>query len=375
MKNFNDAEGGKDYSDDYEEYSVGSVVAGIGWNIGYALLYAVMVIGISTILACMGWIVANDVLALNKEEISIEITVGDNDNFDTVAQKLKDLGLIDYLFAFDLFAEVSGAKEDISAGTYTLNTDMDYSALIRNLGKNSETRAEITVTIPEGYTVDQIFKLLEENGVSKVEQLEEKAANHDYNFDFLDEIPLGDHRRLEGYLFPDTYTFYSMHDPLYVINTMLVTFYYRVIANEMLMYSIEDSGYTLHEVVNIASMIERETDGTDREQIASVIFNRLENPSYETNGCLQIDATIYYLIQREVTQNDRETLQNPYNTHINAGLPPGSICNPGLASIQAVLNAESTNYYYYALGDDDLHHFYSSYSGLSNFIASQTRYQ
>ncbi|MFI3253292.1 MAG: endolytic transglycosylase MltG [Eubacteriales bacterium] len=359
----------------YDEYTVGSVVAGVGLSIIYAFLYVVMVVGISVILACTGWILANDVLALNKTPVEAVITVSETDNFDAISLMLKEAGLIDYQFAFDLFAEVTGKKESISAGTYTLDTDMDYSALIRNLGASSETRAEITVTIPEGYTVDQIFAMLEDKGVSTVEKLVDKAANHDYAFGFLSEIPLGDHRRLEGYLFPDTYTFYSMHDPLYVINTMLVNFYNRVANNSSMVYGIEECGYTLHEVINMASMIERETDGTDREGIAAVIFNRLENPGYETNGCLQIDATLYYLLEREVTQNDRETVMNPYNTHINSGLPPGPISNPGLASINAVLNAERTNYYYYALGDDNLHHFYQSYQGLLDFLASQERYR
>ncbi len=367
-----------DKGEEYEEYdgiTVGSVVVGIGSSIVYAFLYVVMVGGISVILACTGWILANDVLSLNKTYVDAVITVTDNDDFDTVSLMLKEAGLIDYQFAFDLFAEVTGKKETISAGTYTLDTDMDYSALIRNLGASSEARAEIRVTIPEGYTVDQIFELLEENGVSTVAKLVDKAANHDYAFAFLSEIPLGDHRRLEGYLFPDTYTFYSMHDPLYVINTMLVNFYNRIANNSSIMFGIEESGYTLHEVVNMASMIERETDGTDRAKIASVIFNRLKNPSYETNGCLQIDATLYYLLEREVTQNDRETVMNPYNTHINAGLPPGPISNPGLASINAVLNAENTNFYYYALGDDGLHHYYQNYQSLVNFILSQDRYK
>lgn len=357
-----------------EYYTVGDVVGNVGTSIGYALIYMVMVIGISVILACVGWIVANDVLALNKIPHTAVIDVTEWDDFDSVANKLKEEGIIDYKIAFDLFGMVTSSKEKISPGTYTVDTDMDYNALIRNLGKDSSTRAEVSITIPEGYTVEQIFQLLEDKGVASVTELVEKAANYNYKFEFLQDIPLGDYHRLEGFLFPDTYTFYVYHDPLYVINTMLANFYYRVIANDTLMDSIENSGYTLREILNVAAMIERETDGTDQKNISSVIFNRLENPSYETNGCLQIDATIYYLTGREVTQEDRETIQNPYNTHINSGLPPGAICNPGLSSIQAAANPENTKYYYYALGDDNLHHFYQSYSGLLNFINTQNRY-
>lgn len=358
-----------------DEVTVGGVVASVGTSIGYALLYVIMVIGISVVLACVGWIVANDVLALNKIPHEVVIDVTEYDDFDSVAEQLKDEGIIDYKFVFDLFATFTNKKESISPGTYTVDTDMDYNALIRNLGASSDTKAQVKVTIPEGYTVDQIFQVLAENNVASVEDLQETAANYDYKFDFLrDEVPLGDYHRLEGYLYPDTYEFYVYHNPIYVLNTMLCNFYYRVIENDEISAYVESSGYSLNEVLNIAAMIERETDSTDRNNISSVIYNRLKNPSYETNGCLQIDATIYYLTGRDVTQNDRETLMNPYNTHINAGLPPGPICNPGIESILAAVSPSNTNYYYYALGDDGLHHFYQSYSSLSSFIASQSRY-
>lgn len=358
--------------DEYEERSLGDTMASVGASIGYALVYVIMVIGISVILACVGWILANDVLALNKVYQTAEITVEEWDDFDTIADKLKEAGVIDYRIVFDLFATVTKSKEDISPGTYTVDTDMDYNALIRNLGQNSATKAEVQVTIPEGYTVDQIFNLLEEKGVATVAELKEKAAYYDYAFGFLEDVPLGSYTRLEGYLFPDTYTFYYYHDPLWAINKMLVNYYNRM--NAAILESIEEIGYTMHEVLTIASMIERETDGTDRDRIASVIYNRMHNPSFETMGRLQIDATIYYITGREVTQNDRETLDSPYNTHINAGLPPGPICNPGMASIMAALNPAKENYYYYALGDDNLHAFYRTYSELLNFIASQERY-
>ncbi|MFI3251398.1 MAG: endolytic transglycosylase MltG, partial [Eubacteriales bacterium] len=177
-------------------------------SIGYALIYVGMVIGVSVILACVGWMAANDVLALNKIEHSATITIGASESIDEVASKLKENGLIDYEFLFKLFADITKGEAKISQGTFTLDTDMDYSALISNLSSNSGTRAEIQVTIPEGYTIDQIFALLEEKGVAYVDELKEHSANYDYAFDFLQGVvPLGDYRRLEGYLFPATYIF------------------------------------------------------------------------------------------------------------------------------------------------------------------------
>ncbi|MCI6991716.1 MAG: endolytic transglycosylase MltG, partial [Clostridiales bacterium] len=135
---------------------------------------------------------------------------------------------------------------------------------------------------------------------------------------------------------------------------------------------ILDTGYSINEILTIASMIEKETDGTDRAKIASVIYNRLNNPGGGTNGYLQIDATIQYVLPEGeiVSEEDYQTVDSPYNTYLNKGLPPGPIANPGMESIMAALNPESTNYYYYALGDDDLHHFFSTYSEHQAFLNS-----
>ena len=169
------------------------------------MLYAVAVIGVSILLACVCWIAANDVLALNKPEKEVTITVDKEDSFNQVADRLKKEGLIEYKGLFKLFASVTGGKAKVSPGTYTLNTDMDYRALLSGMSVNSSTKAEITITIPEGYTVTQIFQLLEDNNVATVEELTQAAAEHDYAFSFLQGIPLGDAERLEGFLYNGLY--------------------------------------------------------------------------------------------------------------------------------------------------------------------------
>ena len=226
--------------------------------------------------ACPGWVAANDVLALNKPEKTATITITNDDSFGDVAEKLKDEGLIEYKFLFNLFATFTRSKDDVVAGTFTLNTDMDYRALLSGMSANSATRATVTVTIPEGYTVDQIFTLLEEKGVASVEDLQDMAANHDYAFSFLQDLEMGDYHRLEGYLYPDTYEFTTPQNSLYVINKMLVRFDEQF--TDAMRQEVADSGRTIHEIITIASMIEKETDGNDRADIASVIYNRLNNP-------------------------------------------------------------------------------------------------
>ena len=337
-----------------------------------AAIYAIFVIGVSALLACIGWVAANDVLALNKPEKTATITITNDDSFGDVAEKLKDEGLIEYKFLFNLFATFTRSKDDVVAGTFTLNTDMDYRALLSGMSANSATRATVTVTIPEGYTVDQIFTLLEEKGVASVEDLQDMAANHDYAFSFLQDLELGDYHRLEGYLYPDTYEFTTPQNPLYVINKMLVRFDEQF--TDAMRQEVADSGRTIHEIITIASMIEKETDGNDRADIASVIYNRLNNPSGGTQGYLQIDATLAYINGGKVPTEADKSIDSPYNTYLYKGLPAGPISTPGLASIKAAMNPNSTSYYYYALGDDGVHHFFKTLREQQNFIATQELY-
>ena len=138
---------------------------------------------------------------------------------------------------------------------------------------------------------------------------------------------------------------------------------------------VADEGRTIYEILTVASMIERETDGSDHGKIASVIYNRLNNPNTSgTNGLLQIDATLVYLTGKEPTEADK-SIDSPYNTYLYKGLPAGPIANPGIESIRAAMEPESTSYYYYALGDDNQHHFFKTLKEHTSFLASQERYQ
>ncbi len=353
-------------------------------NLTGSLLYVAFVIGCSVLLAIYGWTLANDVLALNKAERSATITLPD-EHFKTreekievededgnvttktvvvteadlgyVADQLKEKGIVEKRWLFKLFATVTNSDRKIRAGTYTLDASMDYLALVTNMGSSSANRATVDVTFVEGSTLDQIFEQMQESGVSTVAQLRNMAANHDYAFSFLQDIPLGDYHRLEGYLFPDTYTFYLNEDPKYAINKMLVNFDARF--TDEMREQVAQSDYSIHEVLTIASLIEKETDGTDERKIASVIYNRLENPSRETAGYLNIDASIYYVTGRIVTKEDYQGVDSPYNTYLHKGLPPGPIANPGMASIQAAMDPENTGYYYYVLNPETNRHEYS----------------
>lgn len=356
-----------------------------------ALLYVAFVIGASILLATYGWTLANDVLALNKEDHSASIVLPDTifseqeieqttknedgtktvttvtvtvADMDYVAQELNENGLIEHEWLFKLFSKMTHGNRKLRAGTYTLDTSMDYSAIVNNLGASSGSRATVSVTFTEGMTVDQIFTLMEEKGVAKVEELREMAATHDYAFSFLQDIELGDYRRLEGYLFPDTYEFYLNEDPKTAINKLLVNFDAKF--TDDMRAAVAETEYSIRDILTIASMIEKETDGTDEKKIASVIYNRLERPTSETGGFLNIDAAILYGTGDTVVDTAADT---PYNTYIHQGLPPGPIANPGMAAIKAAMNPESTSYYFYVLNPEtNRHEFSKTYNEHTNLV-------
>ena len=329
--------------------------------------YYVTILVISAILAGVGWLMCNDLLALNKKDHSAEIVVTDGEKLGSVSKSLKKEGLINYRGLFLLYSSLSDTE--VVAGTYELNTSMDYHALLTAMSARSGARKTVNVTIPEGYSMQQIFELLEEKNVNTVEALTEAAANEDYDYDFLANKEKGDASRLEGYLFPDTYQFYSGGDAKTVINKMLRNFDNKM--TDELRQTISDSGYTMDEIITIASLIEKETAGSDGTKISSVIRNRLKN-SGETAGYLQIDAALLYALgeHKEVLTDADKEIDSPYNLYKNKGLPPTPICNPGMSSIRSALYPDNTSYYFYALGEDGVHHFFKTYREHLNFLES-----
>ncbi|MEA4813448.1 MAG: endolytic transglycosylase MltG [Oscillospiraceae bacterium] len=332
--------------------------------------YVAMILIISAIVAGGGWLLANDLLALNKEPKTAVVEIDEGDSMMKVAGKLKKNGLIEFRGLFLMYSAVSHAGNKITNGTYNLNTNMDYRALIVAMGSSSGDRLTVTVTVPEGYTVQQTIDLLVKNGVNTEDKLTDAIANGDYDYDFLADKEKGDISRMEGYLFPDTYEFYCGEDATKVVKKFLKNFNSKM--DDDMMAQVEASGHSLDEIITVASLIEKETDGTDRAKIASVIYNRLKNTTAETAGFLQIDASLLYALPDhtgDITDADKET-DSPYNLYKYKGLPPTPIANPGIESIKAALSPAKTSYYYYALGNDKLHHFFATYREHVNFLNS-----
>ena len=244
-------------------------------NIAESIIYAGGILLISFIIATVGWRWANDVLALNKTETTASVTVEAGESVGEIANELKDKGLIRYKYLFRLFATVTGKTENITAGSYELSTEMDYSALLGNIGSSSAYRETVTVTIPEGYTVEEVFHLMDDKGVCDYDSLIDSAKKDQFSFDFLTDVRAEGSKRLEGYLFPDTYEFYKGTTAKAVISKMLYNFSTRF--DKKMDAEMQILGRSKNEITILASIIEKETDGSDQKNIASVLYNRLNN--------------------------------------------------------------------------------------------------
>ena len=354
------------------------------WGIPHLLasvIWLMIIVAIGTTLGRMLWVCAADVLAFGREDKEVTISITADDTIESIAQKLKNGGLVRYPELFLLYADLTDAEEDITTGTFKLNTIYDYHALVSQMSPRSGNRAVVEdVLIPEGYNCRQIFALLEEKGICKVADLEKWAAGGELSeYWFLEGVERGDKYCLEGFLFPDTYDFYENSTPRAALEKMLDGFEYRVTAdlrdqipvlNEHLTAMMRKNGdseefiaenqFDIRDVINVASLIERETaNNQESYRIASVIYNRLfnwgSNPRY-----LNIDATIIYALggKTNLTSEDM-AVDSPYNTYTNTGMTPGPIANPGLASIEAALDPEETSYYYYVLDPEAGSHQFS----------------
>ena len=356
---------------------------------GMIVVALVLVLGVT--LARILWLWADDLLALTKKsDKEVVLSISDSDTMEEITNKLVDAGLVRYPYLFNFYCQISDAREKISAGQFTL-TELDYMALVNSMSGWSDSRAEVTVTIPEGYECRHIFDLLAKNQVCTVEELEQAAMTMDLSdYWFLEEITREDRENpycLEGFLFPDTYDFYTSDDPERVIRKFLSDFEYRFeeemeealdqlnvrMAEELAAYGysqeyIDQHKLSIRDVVIVASMIERETAGSgESATIASVIYNRLCDPDYLY---LNIDATVQYALgERKPNLSHEDTqIDSPYNTYVYPGLPIGPISNPGLNSLKAALWPEDTDYYFYALDTDGTHHFTRTYEEHQAFL-------
>lgn len=229
----------------------------------------------------------------------------------------------------------------INADTYDISQRMNAWQIARIVGGNEI--GAVRTTIPEGYTIEQIGELLDKTGIIAQAEFVATAQNYLSDRDLLIHRPDGS---LEGYLFPDTYNIAKGTSAENIVEKLLTNFKNRV--ESVVLTS--NSQFNVHEIITLASLVEKEarTD-EDRKLMAGVMLNRLN-----IGMKLDVDATVRYITNNWLAPITRDDLNSnsPYNTRKFAGLPPGPICNPGLAAIEAVLNPTQSSYFYYLTAPD-----------------------
>jgi len=336
-----------------------------------AIIYIVFVLVCSGFLSYYAIMVGNDVFALVKSSEEITLTVPEYATINDIAKLLDDNDVIKYPSMFKLYARLrKKSNVEFVAGTYTVTPSQGYDDLIRTfrniVGSDRET---VRITFKEGATIDEMIEIFVENGISTREALIDAIQNADFSdYWFVKELtdngyPEARKYRLEGYLFPDTYDFYTDSTARAAIAKLLDNFSLKF--DEQYKESCDAIGMSVDDVVTLASMIQSEAKYVQEyTTISSVFHNRLSNPSYETQGYLSSDATIQYALdeRKSVLSGDDTKIDNPYNTYKYKGLPPGAICNPSLNALNAALYPEETNYFYFVAASDGTNLFATTYN-------------
>lgn len=318
-------------------------------------------------------------------EVAIEIEPGLS--LGQVADRLADAGVIDHPALFRLYAHRRGVATDLRSGAYTLRDDLEPREVLRVLVEG--VREDTTrVTIPEGHHLLEVFDAVEGAGVAPRGELEALA----FDDDFLDAREIDGHSA-EGYLFPDTYEF-RVPTPAEDVLDRMIDRRARVWrdvreSNAEAYYDIrEDVGLSDHDLVILASIVEKEAAAAEeRPRVAQVFLNRLTSSRFRPR-LLQTDPTIRYGCMvpkggrpegcRGWSSTDRlrrrqlDDADNPFNTYQHEGLPPGPIANPGRSALEAVVSPDGSDYLYFVSRNDGTHVFSRTHD---EHVRAVNRYQ
>lgn len=281
----------------------------------------------------------------SEETVDIEIPVGSSTA--SIAKILEENGLIADADTFKIITKIT-RNADYKAGYYTLSPAMSMKEIREQLLSGRDSADNAMLVIPEGYTMTDIAAAAEKAGACTADEFLYEAANGQFDYDFLQTAVQGE-KRLEGYLYPDSYDVSRGEGAHSVINRMLGRFgeVYGQIVSEHADSPVL-SQYDTNQIITVASMVEREAFlDADRAPIASVIYNRLN-----AGMKMQFNTTVEYILgERRNLTNEDIKVDSPYNTYLYAGLPPGPIASPGKASIEAAILPAETNYYYFVTSD------------------------
>jgi len=313
------------------------------------------------------WLVVQNAGPQSGSGTAVQIEIKPGADTHAIALKLQAVGVIRSATVFRVRTRISGADGSLKPGVYDLTTGMSVGSAI-NVLKAGPPVTYATVTIPEGFVIDQIAERLDTQAGIPKDEFAGLAKSGAIQFAEKHPYLAGAYNgSLEGYLFPKTYRIKEGSSAREVIEMMLDQF-----DSEIARVDVEKAtarGLTLNQLVTLASMIERESRlDSERPLISSVIHNRLRTDSF-----LKIDATIQYVIGSNKFRltNEDTKVDSPYNTYTRKGLPPGPISNPGLKSLEAAAAPAETQLLYYVLTGKDGSHTFTT--NLAEFLAAKKK--
>lgn len=292
----------------------------------------------------------------------VEFVISSQESVDSIANRLEASGLIRSTTYFKLRIQFSGKDQEIVAGTHKLDTAMSTAEIVSAITSESTVSyAETTITFLEGWRVEQYAEALLNAGlIDSIDQFLKATHEPRWNEEYAILHTRPSDAGLEGYLFPDTYTFRDDATAEDIIAKMLDNFTSKITPE--LRASAESLGLTFHQALVFASIVEREASvAEERPIIASVFINR-----YQAGMPLQADPTVQYQLGQSgdwwpVLDGSDLDAAGSYNTYLNPGIPPGPICNPGLASIQAAFAPAETDYLFFVATGEGTHVFATTY--------------
>ena len=316
-----------------------------------ALIMIIVIIGVSILLSSALIVYGRDLLGINSDSSTKIVTIPQGASMKEIAETLQQADIISKPDFFVFIAGMSDKDKDIKPGDHELRPDMAYETILSELvSKPLDSSLSVSVTFPEGIRLVDAADLLEENNVCDADEFLDHF-NHDSKFGYAyeDHLPSFQDEKfyqMEGYLFPDTYTFYQEMDVELVCQKILENFNDKITKD---MYDRMDAlNVTLDQTITLASMIQAEAGNTEQmATISSVFWNRLNNAT--EYPLLQSDPTTKYVeeVIKPHSESYNEDLYTSYDTYQCTGLPAGPICNPGIEAIQAALYPDNTNYYFF----------------------------
>lgn len=300
--------------------------------------------------AMLGWTLAQPA---GDTADQVLVTVKPGSPTKAIAEDLKMRDLIKNAFIFRVAAKMQGLENSLQAGEYSISANMSVHQILLMMAKGQTAYQQIT--IPEGYTVDQIAELLAEKKLANPEKFKTLAKTF-APYPYMTATPNTKYSA-EGFIFPDTYRLAKGISEEELLSMMVKQFDTKLTPD--LRQRAADLGLSLRDVIIMASLVEKEAKLSEERPIIAGVFSNRVKQAMPLQSC----ATIQYILgypKAELTIQDTQ-IASPYNTYQIMGLPPGPIANPGSASIKAVLYSDKTDYLYFVADNQGKHHFSKTY--------------